>query len=202
MELESKQRELPPEGTHTAICYLLVDFGTQKKANRFKNNIEETNKWFQIGWELSDELMSDGRPFAISRDYKNNNFSKSTIMKDLTAWFGKLPEGFKLEQALAKPCNITIAHNPSQDGSRMYANITAITPLKKGEKAPAMVNKIVYFDLGAFDQSVFDALPEWMREKIKLSPEYHEAIKNPVDTSPPFEASEIPDIKGAKYVGA
>ncbi len=196
MELESKQRELPPEGTHTAICYLLVDFGTQKKINRFKNNAEEIHKLFQLGWELSDELMSDGRPFAMLREYKNNNFPKASIMKDLGAWIGKLPEGFKLEHVLGKACNLTVAHSPSQDGTRTYANITAITPLKKGEKVPTQINTTVFFDLGKYNEDTFWALPEWMRERIKLSPEYMEATKPPADGDIPLDSTEI---KGAKY---
>ena len=53
--------ERAPEGTHLARCYQIIDLGTQHSEYYGKSS-----RKVLIGWELSDEHMTDGRPFAVS----------------------------------------------------------------------------------------------------------------------------------------
>jgi hypothetical protein len=54
----------PPVGTHLALCYRIIDLGTQKTTY---NGETKTAHKLMISWELPQERMDDGRPFAISK---------------------------------------------------------------------------------------------------------------------------------------
>lgn len=185
--VKDKPRELPPEGTHTAVLYSIVDFGTQKKI--FKK--EEDAKFqhcIRFDWELSEEKMQDGRPFAIGREYTVSLGKKASLGILIKAWTGTEPNNsFDISTLLGKACNLTIMH--TEDG---YANITAIAPLKKSEKAPAPVNPLRLFNLEDYKGKVFEDLPDWMKEKIKLSPEYAELGRKPEPSSNDAPV-ELPD---------
>jgi hypothetical protein len=45
-------------------------------------------------------------------------------------------------------------------------------PMMNGMEAPAPVRQLSYFDLDNYDASLFDSLPSWIQDKIRLSPEY------------------------------
>lgn len=176
---EEKTYENAPQGTHTAMPFKLVDFGTQKKD--FNGDVKFKPE-ISLTWELSDEMDSAGKPYHISKRYTLSDgyvvHPKSTLYKDICAWLSvsELPDGFDLIGILEKACNLSIVHKPSADGQKTYANISSITPLKKNEIPPKRVNGVVIFDMteGVFDKQVFESLPEWQREIIQKSPEYAE----------------------------
>lgn len=170
--IKDKPKELPPEGTHTAVLFSIVDFGTQKKV--FKEDVKFQHS-IRLDWELSEEKMSDGRPFAIGRDYTASLGKKAKLAELIKAWTGAEPtNSFDISILLGRACNLTIMH--SEDG---YANITAVAPLKKSEKAPPPVNPLREFQIENYKAAVFEKLPDWMKEKIKASPEYLELGKKP-----------------------
>lgn len=199
MELASKPRILQPAGTHTAVCYQMIDLGTQKID--YQGNIKMLRRVI-YGWELSEELMEDGRPYAIGKEFSAVDGSKAKIVEFLTSWLAApIPKGFKLEGQIGKACNLTVVHAVSEKSGEPYAKIGGIAPLKKSEKAPQMRNIPILFQLGdftkdggfdsKFDQAVFNGLPEWIQEKIKLSPEYAEAI-NAMNGVKPKAPSQVP----------
>ena len=165
-------RQLPPEGTHTAVLYSIVDLGTQKSTFNGETKIKRK---MRLSFELSDERMEDGRPFSISKEYTQSSHEKAVIVKDVKSWTGeKLGPDFNPKSLIGRACNLTIAHDHKDENT--YANIMGIAPLKKNEQAPAMQNKALYFDLDAFDLATFNALPEYLQTKIKGAPEYIEAV--------------------------
>jgi len=184
MKLQSKVKQLAPQGTHTATCYLLADIGTQQVTRA--NEPPKRERQLIVSWELTEEKMEDGRPFVKSRTYKNSNHPKANIVKDMKAWLGAIPDDLKA--ILGKSGNVTIVHEPAKDGSgEIYDNFAGITALKKSEKAPPLVNPIAFLDMDDFSMSDFENLPEWIQNKAKLSPEYIEAvnrINNGPDVSP------------------
>ena len=57
----------PPEGTHPARCYRVIDLGTQEVD--FQGQIKHQRKVL-VSWELQcEERMDDGRPFSIGKKY-------------------------------------------------------------------------------------------------------------------------------------
>ena len=160
--------ELPPAGNHVARCYSVVDMGIQEV--HWKGVAKQQHK-IRIAWELPNELMEDGRPFSISRKYTLSLNEASNLYQDLVAWRGKAftseeLEGFDVFAVLGAPAMINIVHNPSEDGSRMYANVGSVAPLVKGLECPPLVNDLVKFSLEEYSQEVFDALPDWMQKQI------------------------------------
>lgn len=163
-----------PAGTHVAVCYRLVDLGTQ--AVEFQGDRKHQHKVL-IGWELPNERMEDGKPFTISKRYTWSTHEKATLRQHLESWRGKKfaepeIEQFDTRKLLGVGCTLSIAHEERQ--GKTYASITGIGPMMKGTTAPKPENQIVYFTLDqAFDADVFSALPQGLRETIQKSPEYH-----------------------------
>jgi hypothetical protein len=80
---EEKPRELPPAGSHTGVCYLIAEMGTQKTTFSSKPLL-------MVGWELPDEhRVSDGRPHTISRRYTLSSDKKASLRQDIEGWLGR-----------------------------------------------------------------------------------------------------------------
>ena len=58
--------EQTPQGEHSAICYKIVDAGTQ--LTDFKGEISKKHKLY-IFWELPECLLEDGRPMSEFKEY-------------------------------------------------------------------------------------------------------------------------------------
>ena len=168
----SKSTETVPAGTFAARCYQIVDLGHQTTS--FEGEVKVVPQ-VRITWELS-ELMADGRPFSISREYTATFGPKGNLRKMLEAWRGR-PftsselNSFSLENVLGAPCMLSVIHKPSKDGTKVYANVGSVVALPKGMPCPELVNHAVKFDIGDFNETVFNAFPEWLRAKILLSKE-------------------------------
>src|ERR1700730_8911487 len=78
--------EPPPEGAHIAVCYRVVDLGTQDTS--YMGNPKRSHL-ILLSWELPDAKMQDGRPFTISRRDPYSASSKASLRKDLESWRGK-----------------------------------------------------------------------------------------------------------------
>lgn len=174
----------PPAGTHLAVCYRVIDLGTQQVD--WQGETKQQHK-LMLSWELPDEKMDDGRPFSISQRYTFSSHEKARFRQDLEAWRGAKfteadlagpPNGFHVRKLLGVPCLLTVVHNVKQ--GKTYANISAVTKIMKGMQAPPLVNEKVYFSLepAEYSQDVFDKLSSGLRAVIEKSPEYQE-IKRP-----------------------
>ena len=192
----NKSSETVPAGTFATRCYQIIDLGHQTTS--FEGEVKVVPQ-VRITWELS-ELMADGRPFSISREYTATFGPKGNLRKMLEAWRGRpfTQEelgGFSLENVLGAPCLIGVVHKPSKDGTKVYANVNSVMALPKGMTCPDAVNPAVKFDIGTFDEEVFNKLPDWLRSKILMSKEMEEngtpapkavEVQEPTDESVPF----------------
>lgn len=180
--------ELPPAGTHIGVCYRVIDLGTQDTS--FNGQAKRQHKVL-VSWELPDEKMTDGRPFAISQRYTWSMSDKATLRKHLESWRGKAfadsdfgPSGFNIKSIIGVGCVLTIMHTEKND--RRYANIAAIGKLMKGQKAPPPVNEALYMWLapGLWSPELFHRLGEGLQRVIMQSPEYRD-LANGTDNEPP-----------------
>jgi hypothetical protein len=164
-----------PAGSFAARCYQIIDLGHQ--TFEWKGEAKVAPK-VRITWELN-EMMQDGRPFSISREYTASIGDKANLRKDLEAWRGR-PftatelQNFSLENVLGAPCLLGVVHKPSKDGSKVYANVGSIMALPKGMACPELVNPAVKFDIGEFDQNIFNSLSSYVQKKILMSKELEE----------------------------
>lgn len=174
--------QLPPEGTFVARCYQIVDLGTL-----YNKTYENWSHKVLIGWEIPTEVMSNGKPFSVSKRYTASLSEKSTLRSDLESWRGKKFTkdellGFELRNVIGKTCMINIAH--SESGGKNYANVTAIMALPKGSVAPDPVNEPVLFeipvdsngsvDIDQWDDVALESLSNGLQGVIKESREYNE----------------------------
>ena len=160
-------------GTHSAVCFQVLDFGTQEDTYEGKTTVKP-KIW--LGFEVPSELKSDGEPFVIGREYTFSSSERSTFRKHLQAWRGKPfedkdfgPEGsFDVENLIGVGCLISVEHN-----SNGRAVITSIMAMPKGADVPVAKTPKSFLDLsGDFDAEIYTALPEWMQERIAQSPEF------------------------------
>ena len=184
-----------PAGSFAARCYQIIDLGHQ--TFEWKGEAKVAPK-VRITWELN-EMMQDGRPFSISREYTASIGDKANLRKDLEAWRGR-PfsaeelRNFSLENVLGAPCLLGVVHKPSKDGAKVYANVGSIMALPKGMPSPELVNPAVKFDIGTFDQKVFDGLSSYVQKKILMSKELEEngIPQASSQDEPVIESEEVP----------
>ena len=168
----------PPAGTFPAICYRILDLGTQQTS--YMGKPKRAHK-ILISWELKDEeaKTEDGQPMTVHQSFTWSMHEKASLRKVLESWRGKTftesdfgPGGFDVRKLLGVPCFLGIVH-AEKDGNT-YANISAISKLPKGMSAGEPINKPLYMwiEEGLFDRDEFLKLSERLQEKIKSSPEY------------------------------
>jgi hypothetical protein len=177
--------ELTPAGTHVATCYRVIDLGTQE--TKFEGKVNHKHQ-VMVSWELNEEKMKDGKPFAAHKTYTFSFHEKSNLLKDLESWRGRPFRDdewgtFSLKKLLTVPCMLTIVHESKRDDT--YANIRAVASLPKGmkdengkPKVPPLVNELVYLELSNFDRAVYEKLSDKLKEKIAKSPEYQALMGN------------------------
>ena len=187
--------EQVPAGTFAARCYQIIDLGHQ--TFEWKGEAKVAPK-VRITWEIN-EMMKDGRPFSISKEYTASIGEKANLRKDLEAWRNRKFSAqelaaFSLENVLGAPCLLGIVHVPSKDGSKTYANLGSIMALPKGMECPELVNPAVKFDIGNFDQDIFNSLTNYVQKKILMSKELEEnGIPAPqAKAEPEIDSEEVP----------
>lgn len=169
----------PPAGTHLAICYRVIDLGTQRV--EYQGDVKLQRK-VNISWELPEEAMEDGRLFTVHKRYTLSSHEKATLRIDLEAWRGKAfteaeldpenPEGFDIRNVLGKGCILTVVHK--ETNGKVYANVSGVSKMMKGHTVGQPANPMAYLSLepDEFDREAFDGLSEHLQETIRKSPEY------------------------------
>ena len=180
-----------PAGMHHAVCYRVIDLGTQKSEWQGQPKIQRK---ILVSWELPNELMAEytdsngevhpPRPFTIHKKYTLSFHEKANLLKDLNSWRGRPfteaelagpPDGFYMQDIVGANCFLNVIHNTNDAGDKVYANIATVSPLAKGMERLAASNQPLFLDLGKFDQGAYDALSDGIKETINKSPEYQNA---------------------------
>jgi hypothetical protein len=161
--------ETVPAGVYTALCYRVIDLGTQ--TTEFAGEIKEGHK-VMISWELFGEgaRMTDGRPFSVHKQYKISLHEKATLRKDLEAWRGKKftadeLEGFDVANVLGTACMMQVVL--SEDGK--FANVGSIMSTK--EKPTGENEPVLFIIDDKATHATWSNLSRNLQEKILSSPE-------------------------------
>ena len=161
-----------PQGTHLAVCNMVVDIGLQETTYMGETKIKHQ---VYVRWELPHERLKytdgDGKehegPMVVGKTYTLSLNEKANLRKDLEAWRGKSftaseLDGFDLLNLLGVCCQITVTHR--EKDNKTYSNVTGVAGWPKGmDKINAQNPLLAYSD---DDKSSFDDLPQWLREKI------------------------------------
>ena len=170
-----------PAGMHHAVCYSVVDIGTQPQVGTFP-----ARRKIVITWEIpaeTIELEKDGKkvvlPRAVSARYTLSLASKGHLRPMLESWRGRAftPEemaGFDLKSLVGANCLINIIHEngKGENAHKVYGNVASVSPLMKGTPRLTPINPKVLFSLDEFNGTISDDIPDWVATLINKSKEY------------------------------
>lgn len=167
---------LAPQGMHHAICVAIHDLGTQH-SEKYANSARKV----MLTWELVGQAAMDGKPITISKPYTMSLHEKAALRKDLELWRGKAfsaeeLDGFDLLKVLGRPCQIQVIHRAYE--GKTYANVAAIVQPGKDQSGQKPMSKLLQFSLDEDSPRIPDGTPEWIVDKIKLSPEWRGSASN------------------------
>jgi hypothetical protein len=189
-----------PAGMHHAVCYGVIDIGTQPQTGNFP-----ARRKVLIMWEVPHELVEiekDGikkkMPRAISEKYTLSLSEKGNLRPMLQSWRGR-PftkeelDGFDLKNLVGANCFLNLIHQNGRGdkASRVYANVSSVNPLAKGMPKLKPLNETVIFSMDDFNGPITIPMniPEWINALIVQSKEFQEkAVTNP--TVPPPHTGE------------
>ncbi|MCD7929051.1 MAG: hypothetical protein LUF86_02705 [Clostridiales bacterium] len=188
----AKPKAPPVEpGTYLAVCVGIYELGEQqtefKNKTRYSNQImftfEIPAKTIEVDGEIKPRQLS--RTFAVSASKKGN------LRKFLGSWTGTAFTddafaAFDTDTLLGSAAMIQVVLNDTGE----YANIDGIMRIPEGLPAPQTATVPVSFDIEAWDDEKFDALPEWVQEKIKKSAQYQK--RHAPETEVDFPAEPKP----------
>jgi len=127
-----------PEYTGKAVC---VDV-TPLKEYETEYGVKKKFKFaFEI--DLIDDSRDPVQPWVVfTKPMVPSLHEKAALTKFLKDWFGRAltPQENKaldIESLIGKSATLVIAHEQSADGTKTYANIKLIMPLKQGELKPS-----------------------------------------------------------------
>ena len=181
-EGQKKQMPLPSAKQHLALCYSVIDLGTQ--VGVFNGNATSSRKIY-LSFEIPGEkaVFSEERGpqcFGVGQEYTFSLDSKANFRKMIDSWMGAPVtelDSEKIKKLLKRPAMIQVVHAPSKDGSIIYANIAnkGVSIFKRPTDQPFpknTENEAFFFDLDNFDADTFEKIPKWLKEKVIKSPEY------------------------------
>jgi hypothetical protein len=158
-------------GVYHAICYGVVDLGTQ-----FSQVYNSESRKVLVMWELPTErieIKGEDMPRAISRQFTLSLNKKATLRQFLESWRGKAfteteLSGFDLKNLIGVNCQLNIIH--SNRNGKTYADVASASPLLKGTARRELENQPLFF---SFDDGmeIPEHCPDWVVERIQKSAE-------------------------------
>jgi hypothetical protein len=159
-------------GTYEARVVCVLDMGLQAQ-RPYQGQDKPPAYSIRLTYELCDEFMLDedgnemeDKPRWISEEFPlrslESDLAKST--KRYNAIDPKDESDGDFTKLIGKACMVTVGQYEGKNG----ASITA----KKAAKLPELINPPQVFLLDEPNLEVFNALPDWLKDKIKDNLEY------------------------------
>ena len=173
-----------PVGIHHAVCYSVIDLGTQPSNNPQFGDARKVLLIFELPEERGDftqDGQTENKPRVISKEYTLSIGAKANLRRDLESWRGRPftkeeASGFDVTVLAGVNCQLNITHKEAGSG-KIYANITAIVPLGKSTPKLKAENDVVVWSMPNDGTIVLpDNVPEWIAKKVEASAEYQEQI--------------------------
>lgn len=194
---------IPPvePGSYLARCVGVVDLGEQEAEYKGKTKYADKIK---LIFELPTERITiDGEdlPRQLSRNFTLSSSKKGSLRQFISAWLSKsFTDGefsdFELFDLLQYPALLSVVH--SEDGQ--YANIAGAMAVPRGMDVPAAQSDLIRFDTQKWDDSAFDALPEYLQEQLKRSTQYRNMHLPDQEVSVEAAAAEAAETASAEEV--
>lgn len=199
----STPREPIPAGAYAARCYSIVDLGTREEI--IQGNAKVLRK-VRVTFELPTERRvfneeKGEQPCVISKEFNLVLSEKSTLRAFLRSWRGKdfteeEAKAFDVAKLIGAACLLNIIHVKGKaNPSKTYDEIGSVSPLPKGMACPPQENPSFEFSLDEYDQAAYDALPNFLKEKVSGSFEFRDLMaqnKASMSAAPAQAAASAP----------
>ena len=159
-------------GVYDAVCYSVLDVGTQENKFGKKHQI-------CIGWKFTQYTYEDGNNVSYHQTYTLSMNEKAKLRELLAGWcLGEVknPEAFDFESLLGRPCKVILAPNTNgtiQAKTVMHADLEDVPPFK------AEFFSFGDWDGGDLPEFLMTDRNKWKRERIQEAEEY---VKKPAPT--------------------
>jgi hypothetical protein len=185
--IQKREFEIVPAGNHVARVYSIIHIGTIP--GEYMGEPKQTDT-VRIGFELPLETRTfkeaePEKPFVIAQDFTLSMNEKAKLRHLVegilgVGFYDEEAATYDITQLMGATCMLNVIQKKSQAGN-MYAKIAGAAPLPKGMTSPPTFNAPFILDFSEnWDDAKFDALPDFIKDKIKSSTEY-QARKSPDD---------------------
>ena len=185
-------REPIASGAHAARCYSIIDLGTSEQV--ISGNQKVVRK-IRVTFELPTERRvfneeKGEQPCVISKEFTLSLSEKSNLRAFLKSWRGKdfteaEAKAFDVAKLIGAPCLLNIIHVAGKTNpSKMYDEISSVSPLPKGMVCPPQENPSFEFSVSEWNQEAFESMPNFLREKIMASFEFRNLLADGVAKLP------------------
>lgn len=167
-------------GTYPARLVQVLDIGLQPQ-RPYQGQDKPPAREIMLTYELVDCFMVDeegndieDKPRWISETIPLHSLSsdKAKSTKRYLSFDPQLDHEGDFSQLIGFPINVTVVNNAV--GDKTYDNIASTSPMRPKDvaKCPELQNPVKVFDLEEPNMEVFNALPEWLRDKMKGNLQY------------------------------
>lgn len=167
--------ELPPIGTHGAVCIGIIDLGTQTDTYQGES---KTQRKLYICWELTRKKNKEGNNFIVAQEYTWSLGKKAALRGVVEGWTGRQlgdNEEFDWTSLIGRSCLVSLV---DKNG---YPKVGSIgIPMDGFEIPPATTPPIMYHTSESSTTDLEPPIPDWVpytygmpiKEKIMNSPEW------------------------------
>ena len=165
---------------YNAVCVWMIDLGTQQVT--FEGETKATHKCF-FTWAVDGETVNldgEAKPRVVSKEYTVSLHERSALRKDLEGWRGKAFDAdgldtFDISKVLEKSCRLLVGKTKTGKSNK----VEAVKAAKKQVPVPDGIN-VIFFKLDDYEGGPLpEAIPEWIKNKIRESPEYQMKAGDP-----------------------
>lgn len=167
-------------GTYPGRLVQLIDLGLQPQ-KAFQGVAKAPMQEIILTYELADVFMKDAddndvedkpRWVGETLPFHNLKADKAKSTQRYNAFDPKGEWDGYLSKALGQPINIILVNN--KVGDKIYTNVAGLSAMraKDAEKCPELQNPTTLFSLDEPDLTVFNKLPQWIRDKIQKNLNY------------------------------
>ena len=191
-------------GAYPARLVQVILLGIQKQ-NPYQGQEKPPTLEMMLTYEFLDEFMKDedgdditDKPRWLSETLPLHNLAadKAKSTKRYYALDPNDEHDGDWSELVTKPCivNVINKEGTGKNAGRVYENISNVSAMrpKEAAKAPELVNPTKVFDFYNPDMEVFNALPEWLQNKMKEAVDFEGSALDlaisagdiPIDTKP------------------
>lgn len=163
------------DGVYPARTVQIIDFGLQEQ-RPYKGEPKPPAHEISITYELVDEFMVDKE--GVELEDKPRWVSETFPLRNLEADLAKSTKRYRaldpndttdgdFSLLTNIPCNVSLSNN--ETGGKVYTNVTNVGAMRPRDaaKCPELQNDVRVFVLSDPDMEVFNAFPDWIKEKLK-----------------------------------